>query len=66
LHGTELIISPKNGYPATVVGADSPELLAEIRLLRQEVTELKAYGKKTSNVLQRVTRDGDSMLTEAV
>jgi hypothetical protein len=63
LHGTELIVSPKNGYPAKVVGADSPELLAEMKLLRQEVSELKKYNKTTSDTLQRVTRGGDSMLT---
>jgi hypothetical protein len=54
LHGTELIVSPKNGYPATVVGADSPELLAEIRALKKSVDDIGAKENKNSDKMVRV------------
>jgi len=37
LHGTELVVSPRNAYPAKVVGADSPELAAKIDRLIEAV-----------------------------
>jgi len=37
LHGTELVVSPRNAYPARVVGADSTELAAKIDQLIEEV-----------------------------
>ena len=43
LHGTELIVSPKGGYPVTVAGGDRGEELKELReqnaLLRQLVAQ---------------------------
>jgi hypothetical protein len=46
------------------------ELVAEVKALRAEVKagnyQLTKYSKTTADVLQRVTRDGESMLTEAV
>lgn len=36
LHGTELIVSPRRGYPATING-DSSELVAEVKALRAEM-----------------------------
>lgn len=38
LHGTELVISPRKSYPATVNGASYAELLSEVKALRREVT----------------------------
>jgi hypothetical protein len=73
LHGTELIISPKTSFPATVTGGDNVILIDEIRKLRAEAKEQNARlarmektNKTTADVLQRVTRDGESMLTEAI
>jgi hypothetical protein len=46
------------------------ELVAEVKALRAEIKsgnyQLTKYSKTTADVLQRVTRDGESMLTEAV
>jgi hypothetical protein len=56
LHGTELVVSPRNGYPATVIGADNPELLAEIKALREviEIGNLSTakYNLKFSRILE--------------
>jgi hypothetical protein len=37
LHGTELVVSPRNGYPATVKGGYNVILIEEIRALRAEM-----------------------------
>ena len=73
LHGTELIISPKSSFPATLTGGDNVILIDEIRKLRAEAKEQNARlarmektNKTTADVLQRVTRDGESMLTTEV
>ncbi|MEN6374594.1 MAG: hypothetical protein ABFD75_07425 [Smithella sp.] len=62
LHGTELIVSPRSGYPATVVGADSPELLAEIkteiRTLRQAVEVGNSDRERFTRLLNRWDNDG--------
>jgi len=36
LHGTELVISPRKGYPATVKG-DNSDLIKEVKELRESV-----------------------------
>lgn len=73
LHGTELIVSPRTSYPATVKGGDNVVMIEELRAIKKELAELKKdnqlmvrTSKTTADVLQRVTRDGESMLTEAV
>ena len=73
LHGTELVISPRNGFPATVKGTgnvisieDVREIKALLRDLKTETSLVKKHSKTTADVIQRVTRDGESMLTEAV
>jgi hypothetical protein len=49
---------------------DNRELIAEIKFLRQEIAKMQASGndtsyntKKMADLLQRVTRDGDSLIT---
>jgi chromosome segregation ATPase len=48
LHGTELIVSPRNGYPATV-NANNAELVAEIKELKNKVAELTVYARRTED-----------------
>lgn len=62
LHGTELVVSPKSKYPATIKGSDNSELLAELKRLN---AKLDAYGisisrtsEKTYKVLDKFDRDG--------
>jgi hypothetical protein len=40
LHGTELVVSPRKGYPATVKGESYKELLDEVKSLREEVASM--------------------------
>jgi hypothetical protein len=53
MHGTELVISPRKGYPATVKGEGNAELIAEVKALREEVASMNRNGTantfKTAN-----------------
>jgi hypothetical protein len=53
LHGTELVISPRKSYPATVKGESYAELLAEVKALREEVKNANStkisYASKIAN-----------------
>ena len=74
IHEGEAIV-PKAYNPYANGGGrntDQQELVREIRLLRQEVSDLKqannisaAYTKKTSDILTRVTLGGEAMQTQA-
>ena len=78
--GPDSQIIPLHATPGEIVnvrrpgdgGGDNSELIAEIRALRAEVSSLRAdtaktaqNTAKTANTLTRVTRDGDSLITEA-
>lgn len=60
LHGTELIVSPKGSYPATVKGDSGT--VAELKSLRQDVqiltSVLKTQTKKTADILDKFDRQG--------
>jgi tape measure domain-containing protein len=63
LHGTELVVSPRSSYPATVRGgADTAELAREIKALREEMkVNLYSIAKNTgkmSKVIDRFDQDG--------
>jgi hypothetical protein len=62
LHGTELIVSPKASYPATVKGGDNVVLISEIKALREEMkVNLYSIAKNTakvSKVIDRFDQDG--------
>lgn len=53
LHGTELVISPRKSYPATVKGESYAELIDEVKSLREEVASMNrnvtANTYKTAN-----------------
>jgi hypothetical protein len=51
LHGTELIVSPKASYPATVKGGDNVILIEEVRKLREEIRQI---GRNTKDTADRV------------
>ena len=65
LHGTELIVSPRASYPAKVMGADSPELLAEVKKLREEIKAGNFASVKNSNKMAKIlTRFDDDGLPD--
>jgi hypothetical protein len=74
IHEGEAIV-PKafNPYAGGSTSTNNQQdLIREIRLLRQEVSDLKqsnnmsvAYNKKTSDILTRVTLGGEAMQTQA-
>ncbi|PKN71191.1 MAG: hypothetical protein CVU54_01860 [Deltaproteobacteria bacterium HGW-Deltaproteobacteria-12] len=68
LHGTELIVSPRKGYSATVIGADSPELLAEIKALRHAVESGNSINSSNTVKITRLLDrwDGDGIPAERV
>jgi hypothetical protein len=49
LHGTELIISPRTNYPATVKGGDNVVMIEELRKLREEIRQVGKNTKDTAN-----------------
>ena len=69
LHGTELIVSPRASYPASVRGGDNVILIEELRALRAELkasnAKIEKNTEKAASTLQIVTRGGRAMQTEA-
>lgn len=68
IHEGEEIIPKRNRG-----GSNNADLIAELRALRSEVAALRSSSgsiqkdtRRTSDILQRVTRDGNSLLTEVV
>ena len=61
LHGTELVVSPRTGYPATVKG-DNVVLISELRALREELKSANVkngrYIEKTAKWLEKFDNDG--------
>lgn len=53
LHGTELIVSPRNSFPATVKGGDNVITINELRAIRQELAELKLSNQKIATYTQK-------------
>jgi len=66
LHGTELIVSPRTSYPATVKGGNNDELLSEIRALRAELGagnyQIAANTQKSAKYLQYLEQWDDDGL----
>ena len=54
LHGTELIVSPRNSYPATVKGLSNDEVVAEIRGLRKDIGQGNFYSKANSDKITSI------------
>jgi len=54
LHGTELVISPRKGYPASVKGGDNVILIEEIRALRAEMKSGNSVNKKNTDKMARL------------
>jgi hypothetical protein len=54
LHGTELVVSPKKSYPATITGASYAELVAEVKALRKEIAQSNASSKVNSDKVTRI------------
>lgn len=66
LHGTELVISPRTSYPATVKGGnDNVVSLEEFRAMKEEMKKMVKSNEKIAATLQAVTRGGRAMQTEA-
>lgn len=69
LHGTELIVSPKASYSATVKGGDNVVLIEELRALRAEVRagnlQLSKNTLKTAKVMDQIDQalNTDGLLT---
>jgi hypothetical protein len=57
LHGTELVISPRTNYPATIKGKDNVIQIEEIRKLRESIDRLTEQGGDI-NVNIPVNMDG--------
>jgi hypothetical protein len=57
LHGTELVVSPKKSYSATVTGASYAELVAEVKALKNEV----AKGNVSSSELVKINKKWDGV-----
>lgn len=61
LHGTELVVSPRKSFPATVKDGGNADLIEEVRALRAELKEIKASNAKiakssdeTMNILDKM------------
>ena len=77
IHKGEIIIDPKSSeilrnYGINVEGKADDRLLREVRALNLEIQGLRAETRsgaiasnKTKRILERVTRDGNALLTEA-
>lgn len=65
LHGTELIVSPKANYPATVKGGINAELIEEVRALRKELNAANFQIAKNTLKISRTTEkwDGEGLPT---
>ena len=68
LHGTELIVSPKKGYPATVVGADSGEIVTALKAAKEDarihnqaiigrLNKIESIAKKWDNTFDDIIDD---------
>lgn len=72
LHGTELIVSPRTSYPATVKGGDGSNvvMIEELRALRASVEKTGAKAEKNASdisyILNSCVRGGLTFKTEAV
>jgi hypothetical protein len=54
LHGTELIVSPKKGYSATVINGDSAELVAELKATRKSIEQGNFFHKANSDKIVKL------------
>jgi hypothetical protein len=62
LHGTELVVSPRKGYPVTFKGGDNGALVAEVKSLRAELyaitTAIATNTGKSAKITDRWDIDG--------
>jgi len=61
LHGTELIISPRANYPATVKGGDNIILIEEVRKLREEMKVANYANVKNTAKMAKVLDKIDNL-----
>jgi hypothetical protein len=54
LHGTELIVSPKKGYSATVKGLSNDDVVAAIDSLKATIGQGNFYSKANSDKMTRI------------
>ena len=68
LHGTELIVSPKANYPATVKGGINAELIEEVRALRKELNAANFQIAKNTLKISRTAEkwDGEGLPQERI
>ena len=61
LHGTELIVSPKASYPATVAGGSNSEILEELKGLREDIKAGNVQSAKNQQKIKSFIEKWDSI-----